>query len=221
MTRAPAVYPSLAIRTDVGYHSNRSGLSENARSKLRGGDRMTDRIFTRRDFSMRLAALFPAIGIASAVRPAAAPSAGTVSADVISHMAEAIHQEIALNAPPKRVYDALTETRQFDKLVVLSGITPKDSPTEISPQVGGAFTIFDGHIIGRNLELVPNQRIVQAWRVVTWEPGWYSIAKFELREQGAGTEIIFDHTGFPPGLAQDLADGWKEHYWSTLEKYLA
>ena len=29
----------------------------------------------------------------------------------------------------------------------------------IDSTVGGAFSLFDGHIIGRMLELVPNQRI--------------------------------------------------------------
>jgi activator of HSP90 ATPase len=94
-------------------------------------------------------------------------------------------------------------------------------PTEISRQVGGTFTLFGGHIVGRQLELVPNERIVQAWRVVDWEKGWCSIARFELVEQGSGTKIVFDHTGFPKGLGQHLADGWKAHYWNTIEKYLA
>jgi activator of HSP90 ATPase len=87
--------------------------------------------------------------------------------------------------------------------------------------VGGTFTLFGGHIIGRHLELVPDEWIVQAWRVVAWEPGWYSIAKFELVEQGADTKIVFDHPGFPKGLGQHLAEGWKGHYWDTLRKYLA
>jgi hypothetical protein len=30
----------------------------------------------------------------------------------------------------------------------------------------------------------------------------YSMAKFELTEQGSGTKIIFDHTGFPKGLPE-------------------
>jgi hypothetical protein len=33
---------------------------------------------------------------------------------------------------------------------------------EIQSEVGGVFSVFAGHIVGRNLELVPNQRIVQA-----------------------------------------------------------
>ena len=74
--------------------------------------------------------------------------------------------------------------------------------------------------MGRQLELVPNQRIVQAWRVVDWKPGDYSIAKFELIDQGAETKLVFDHTGFPQGEAEVLAPGWKAHYWEPLRKFL-
>ena len=154
-------------------------------------------------------------------------ASGTVSlarpSEEISHSAEAIHQENVFKANRKRVYEALTETKQFDKLVKLSGISDAlgTKPTLINNEVGGAFTIFGGHIIGRQLELLPAERIVQAWRVVDWEPGCYSIARFNLVEEGAGTKIVFDHTGFPKGLGEHLASGWKEHYWDTLQKYLA
>ena len=74
---------------------------------------------------------------------------------------------------------------------------------------------------GRHVELVPNERIVQAWRTGSWAPGVYSIAKFEFVEQGSGTKIVFDHTGFPKGQAEVLASGWKAHYWEPIEKLLA
>jgi activator of HSP90 ATPase len=146
--------------------------------------------------------------------------------DDISHAAESIHQEPVFQASRKRIYEALTDARQFDKIVQLSGAMQSGmalgkKPTEISRQVGGAFTLFGGHIVGRHVELEPSQRIVQAWRVVDWNPGIYSIVKFELTEQGSSTKIIFDHTGFPQGKAQHLAEGWKANYWEPLQKYLA
>ena len=142
---------------------------------------------------------------AAAVRAAA-------SDEEISHNAESIHQEVVSEGNRKRVYEGLTETKEFDKVVRLStamqgGMPPGARPTEISAHVGGAFALFAGHIVGRHHELVPGERIVQAWRVVDWKPGAYSIAKFELVEHGAGTKIVFDHTGFPTGLAEHLAEG--------------
>jgi len=144
----------------------------------------------------------------------------------ISHAAESIHQELSFKANRNRLYEALTNAAQFDKLIRLgaamkSGMPSGGAITEISQQVGGAFTIFNGHIIGRHIELVPNERIVQAWRVIDWESGIYSIARFELAEQSAGTKLIFDHTGFPKGLAEHLAAGWKGNYWEPLQKFLA
>jgi uncharacterized protein YndB with AHSA1/START domain len=143
----------------------------------------------------------------------------------ISRTAESIHQVAVFKASRKRVYEALTSTDQFDKVIQLSGVMKTmhlgSTPTEISREVGGAFTLFGGYITGRHVELVPNERIVQAWRTGSWDPGVYSIAKFELVEQGPGTKIVFDHTGFPKGAAETLASGWKAHYWEPLEKLLA
>ena len=135
----------------------------------------------------------------------------------ISHSQESIHQERVFKANPKRVYQALTDTKQFDKATtgMVSG-----TPTQISRAVGGTFSLFGGHIVGRHIELVPGQRIVQAWRVDDWPPGQYSIARFELLEQVSGTKILFDHTGFPKGQAEHLAKGWDAHYWEPLEKFL-
>jgi activator of HSP90 ATPase len=142
----------------------------------------------------------------------------------ISHTAESIHQEAFFKASRKRVYDALTDTKQFDKVIELSGVMKSmpssDTPTGISREVGGVFTLFGGYITGRQLELLPNERIVQAWRAASWDPGIFSIAKFELVEQGTGTKIVFDHTGFPKGKGERLATGWKEHYWEPLAKLL-
>ena len=164
-----------------------------------------------------------AVGFGGIVVGARSARAG--AEDGISHTAESIHQEPVFKASRKRVYDALIETKQFDKVIQLSGamqagMSLGNKPTQISREVGGAFTLFGGHIVGRHIELVLNERIVQAWRVVDWNPGVYSIVKFELTEQGSGTKLIFDHTGFLEGLGQHLAAGWKGHYWEPLEKYL-
>ena len=122
-----------------------------------------------------------------------------------------IHQEIDFNASPQLLYEALLDANQF---TAFSG-----RPAEINREVGGAFSLFGGHIIGRNVELLPNHRIVQAWRVVTWPEGVYSIAKFELKPHGSGTRLVLDHIGFPEGLHDHLAEGWDSNYWMLLKTY--
>jgi uncharacterized protein YndB with AHSA1/START domain len=155
-----------------------------------------------------------------------ATGAFAAAGEEVSHSAEAIHQEIILKAPRERVYAVLTDAKLFQQLVLLSGavksgMVSATQPARISGEAGGAFAIFGGHISGRIIELVPNERVVQAWRPADWAPGVYSIVRFELIENGAGTRLVFDHTGFPKGQAEHLAAGWKTNYWEPLVKTLA
>jgi len=124
-----------------------------------------------------------------------------------------LHQEVDIKARPQRIYDALLDSKQFS---AFSG-----EPAEINREVGGAFSIFGGKIVGRNVELIPNQRIVQAWRPASWPPGVYSIVKFELQEQVSQTTVVLDHTGFPEGNFRHFDSGWHMRYWKPLEKFLA
>ncbi|HEY6491044.1 MAG: SRPBCC domain-containing protein [Terracidiphilus sp.] len=142
----------------------------------------------------------------------------------VSHSADAIHQETVFKASRQRVYEALTDTTQFDKVIQLGSGDSKalgSEATHISKEAGGAFVLFGGHIFGRQIELRPSERIVEAWRVADWAPGIYSIARFELKEDGGGTRVVFDHTGFPKGLGPHLAAGWRGHYWEPLAKFLS
>jgi len=188
---------------------------------------MLTKNWTRRDFGARLAAIFAGLGAAGfRSRVKAAQGKTATGADEISHTAEAIHQEVSFLASRKRVYETLTDAKQFDKVVQLSaavqsGMVKPDKPVTISPDAGGAFAIFGGYIVGRQLELVPDERIVQAWRTISWNPGVYSIVKFELTEQDGGTKLVLDHAAFPVGTAQHLADGWRANYWEPLAKFLA
>jgi activator of HSP90 ATPase len=147
--------------------------------------------------------------------------------DAISRTEEAIHQVRVFAAGRNRVYEALTVETQFDKVVQLSGVMKADAmakmqkPTMLSAHAGGAFQLFGGYIVGRQIELLPNELVVQAWRVLSWPRGVYSIARFEFFDQGGSTKLVFDHTAFPKGQADHLASGWQENYWDPLAKLLA
>lgn len=189
---------------------------------------MPPSICTRRDFSVRLAAIFPAFGLGSSafVSPGRPQTSRPAAADEISHTCEAIHQEVVFKASRKRIYDALTDAKQFDKVIQLSaavqsGMIKAPKPAEISAEPGGAFSVYGGYISGRQIELISGERIVQAWRTGRWTPGVYSVARFELLEQTDGAKLVFDHTGFPNGEADHLAQGWHGSYWEPLEKFLA
>jgi activator of HSP90 ATPase len=114
-------------------------------------------------------------------------------------------QEVELNTTPQRVYQTLLDSKRF---AALTGV-----PAEIAREAGGAFKLFGDQVTGRNLELIPNRRIVQAWRVEAWPPGVYSIVRFELTAQGSGVRAVWNHTGFPVGDAQSLSGYWFNGIW--------
>jgi activator of HSP90 ATPase len=128
-------------------------------------------------------------------------------------MTDPIHQEVALNAAPAKVYAALTEAARFAQVT--------GAPATMESSAGAAFSLFGGMIEGRNIELASGKRIVQAWRAKNWPAGRYSLITFDLLPDGSGTKLVFDQCGFPDADRVHLDAGWHKMYWEPLRQYLA
>jgi len=129
-------------------------------------------------------------------------------------MSDTIHQEVSFPATPETVYQALMCSEKHTSFT--------GAPATISSDVGGEFACHDGVISGRNIELEPGKRIVQAWRAAFWDEGVYSIVRYELTSDGdGGTKLVLDHAGYPEGMGEGLASGWQTRYWEPLEKFLS
>ena len=125
-----------------------------------------------------------------------------------------IHQEVLIPASPEAVYKILTTSADFARMT-------GGRAASIGAGAGAAFSMFDGHIAGRHVELVPGKRIVQAWRSKDWPEGHYSIARFELSPDGAATKLLFDQTGHPADATEHLESGWAKMYWEPMKAMLA
>lgn len=93
-------------------------------------------------------------------------------------MTALIHQEVDFKASPQQpqqLYEALTDAERFTAF--------SQQPAEIHCEPGSTFRCFDGQISGRILDLVPNRRIVQAWRMGMWPEGLFSIVRFEFKRK--------------------------------------
>jgi uncharacterized protein YndB with AHSA1/START domain len=128
-------------------------------------------------------------------------------------MASIIRQSVTINASPDAVFRALMESRRHASFT--------GARASLSQKVGGAFRCYDGYIAGRNLDLVPGKRIVQAWRAARWPAGVFSVASFVLsRKAGGKTKISFTHIGVPPANRKAINEGWRTYYWKPLKAYL-
>lgn len=168
---------------------------------------------TRRHVMAGIAITFGSLVVGSRALGGTQPATKETPSTATSQTRTSLHYEVDFKASPQRIYEVLLDSKQF---AALTG-----RPAEIDPKEGGAFSMFEGLIVGRNVELIPNQRIVQAWRPTHWNPGIYSIVKFEFREQDSQTRLVLDHTGFPEGESDHLDSGWKGHYLDPLAKFLA
>ena len=124
-----------------------------------------------------------------------------------------IHQENTFNCGVKQLFAMLTDAEKFGAFT--------DSKAEIDASAGGKFSLFGGMISGQTIEPVADQYLVQAWRAGNWEPGIYSIAKFEFKViSPTETALIFDHSGYPAEFESHLTEGWNEQYWGPMRNYL-
>jgi uncharacterized protein YndB with AHSA1/START domain len=109
-----------------------------------------------------------------------------------------IHQEAIIDAAPEQVYAVLTDGAKF---AAATGM-----PAQLSDREGEAFMLFGGRVEGRQIELVPGRRVVQAWRFGAahpepWDAGVYSVVRFTLTSQGDATKFVWIADVLPDDLA--------------------
>ncbi|MCX6081011.1 MAG: SRPBCC family protein [Chloroflexi bacterium] len=127
-------------------------------------------------------------------------------------MSNLIEQMVIFKASPHEVYEALMDSGKhsaFTKSVAL-----------ISAEMGAEYSAYDGYITGKNLELVPDAKIVQSWRAVDWPEDHFSVVTFLFTPVGAGTRLDFTQTNLPPGTEEEFIQGWIDNYWEPMKVFL-
>ena len=79
---------------------------------------------------------------------------------------------------------------------------------------GTEFSLWDGSIVGKNLEFESNKKIVQQWYFGEQEEA--SIVTIKLHAQGEGTSMEVEQTNIPDADYTDLVQGWNESYYAGL-----
>lgn len=122
-----------------------------------------------------------------------------------------IHQQVTIPAGPEQVYAVLADA---NALSALSGMT--GTPGRVA---GEEFAAFDGNVTGRQIELVPGARIVQAWRFPRWQEGVYSIVRFTLAAGEGGTLLTLDQYGEPEDWHDHVDTNWPTFYLTPLTEH--
>ena len=90
---------------------------------------------------------------------------------------------------------------------------------QVSDQVGGVFTAWDGYIRGKNLELQPSMRILQSWRTTEFQdtdPD--SLIEITFIPEGDDTRVTIRHSDLPEHGMQ-YQQGWVDAYFTPMKLY--
>jgi activator of HSP90 ATPase len=112
-------------------------------------------------------------------------------------------------ASPEEIYTALTNP---DILEIWT--TEK---AEMSTVPGSEFSLWDGAIVGKNLEFEENKKIVQEWYF--GEQPEASVVTIKLHPHKHGSSVELKHTNIPDEDFNDIVEGWDESYFGSLNEF--
>jgi activator of HSP90 ATPase len=116
-----------------------------------------------------------------------------------------------LPAAPDEVYNALVNPLAIR---LWTGET-----VVMSEEPGSEFSLWDGSIEGRNLSFEKNRKIEQEWYFGDQEPP--SIVTILLHPHKQGTSVELRHTNIPDEAFEDIAEGWSQSYFASLEEFFS
>jgi activator of HSP90 ATPase len=110
-----------------------------------------------------------------------------------------------LNAPPEEVYMALTYPATIQ---LWTG-----EKAEMSTEPDSEFSLWDGSIVGKNLEFEEGKKILQEWY---FEQEEKSIVTIKLHPHKHGTSVELRHTNIPDDVYDNMIEGWDDAYFGAL-----
>jgi activator of HSP90 ATPase len=114
-----------------------------------------------------------------------------------------------ISAPPEDVYLALT----FAPTIQLW----TGDKVEMNAEPDTEFSLWDGSIIGMNLEFETNKKIVQEWYF--GDQTEKSIVTIKLHPDPKGTSVELRHTNIPDLEYNDIVEGWDTVYFGSLQEF--
>ena len=119
-----------------------------------------------------------------------------------------------IRASPQEIYDAWLDSLAHSEMTGSEAI--------LSDEIGAEVSAWDGYITGRNLELVPGERIVQSWRTTEFaDEHEDSIITLMLEDVDGGTLLTLVHSNVPEEQTSYEQGGWQEYYFEPMKAYFA
>lgn len=115
-----------------------------------------------------------------------------------------------IKAEPEDVFTALTNPFTIE---LWSG-----EKAQMSDQAGDEFSLWGGDIIGKNIEVIKNEKLVQQWYF--GEEGLESIVTIKIWPKKSHTSIELLHTNIPDEAYENILEGWNDAYFGAIKVLL-
>jgi activator of HSP90 ATPase len=89
----------------------------------------------------------------------------------------------------------------------------------MSTEPNSEFSLWEGSIVGKNLEFEQDKKIVQEWYFGDQDAP--SIVTIKLHPDKNGTSVELRHTNIPDADYDDIVDGWRISYFGSLSDFYA
>jgi activator of HSP90 ATPase len=128
-------------------------------------------------------------------------------------MTKAIEQSVRFNASPAQLFEMYLDSKKHSAAT--------GGAARMSRKPGGKFTAWDAQLSGRNLLIVKNRMIVQAWRSTHWKASETdSILILRFSKAPGGGQVDLTHVNVPEHDHAGVTKGWPKYYWEPWKKYL-
>jgi uncharacterized protein YndB with AHSA1/START domain len=127
-------------------------------------------------------------------------------------MSKAFTLTASIPASPKKVYNAWLDSKEHS---LMTG----GAPAIINNEVDQPFAAHNAYLWGKNLELVPDKKIVQTWRTTGFKStDEDSKIEVTLEKSTDGTLLTLTHSKVPDQEIH-VEQGWVSHYFEPMTNY--
>lgn len=128
------------------------------------------------------------------------------------------------------------ETSEFEQTVIVENAEAEDlynlfmdaelhseligQDVDIQEELGYEYSLFDGQVTGKVLEIEPYEKIVLSWKggEKEWPTDHYSEVEIIFENSDGGGVIKLSHKNIPEELAESYAEGWYDYYWNPIKE---
>jgi len=120
-----------------------------------------------------------------------------------------IEMNVDFSARCSDIYETLLDPQRVQAFT--------QSASTVTKELNKQFSLFGGSITAYNVELVPNEKIVQKWRAADWPEGHFSTVTIKLKSEDNGTKLSLKQVEVPSNDLARTETNWHNYYWQRIK----